>query len=83
MSDKNLQFLSLAGLEALWTKIGNKFVAKADLVEATTDKAGLMSASDKSKLDGVATGAQVNTIEGVAIAAVGATTAPSFSAKIV
>ncbi len=32
---------------------------------ATTSTAGLMSASDKSKLDGIATGAQVNVIESV------------------
>lgn len=34
-------------------------------VAATTSAAGLMSAADKSKLDGVASGAQVNIIEGV------------------
>ena len=33
--------------------------------EATTSAAGLMSASDKSKLNGIAAGAQVNTITGV------------------
>lgn len=33
--------------------------------EATTDNAGLMSASDKSKLNGIAAGAQVNTVTGV------------------
>ena len=32
---------------------------------ATTSAAGLMSAADKTKLDGIATGAQVNTITGV------------------
>ena len=34
-------------------------------VAATTSAAGLMSAADKGKLDGVASGAQVNIIEGV------------------
>lgn len=33
--------------------------------EATTSAAGLMSASDKSKLNGIAAGAQVNTITGI------------------
>ncbi|AXF52291.1 MAG: receptor binding protein [Caudoviricetes sp.] len=33
--------------------------------EATTSAAGLMSAADKTKLNGIATGAQVNTITGV------------------
>lgn len=33
--------------------------------EATTSNAGLMSASDKSKLNGIAAGAQVNTVTGV------------------
>lgn len=32
---------------------------------ATTSAAGLMSASDKNKLDGIASGAQVNTVSGV------------------
>ena len=35
--------------------------------EATTDKAGLMSAADKAKLDGVAEGAQANVIEAVKV----------------
>ena len=34
--------------------------------EATTSNAGLMSASDKSKLNGIAVGAQVNTVTSVA-----------------
>ena len=34
---------------------------------ATTSKAGLMSTDDKSKLDGIATGAQVNVIESVKV----------------
>jgi len=35
--------------------------------EATTSATGLMSASDKTKLDGIATGAQVNVIETVKV----------------
>lgn len=34
-------------------------------VAATTSAAGLMSAADKTKIDGIATGAQANVIEGV------------------
>lgn len=37
------------------------------LKEATSSAAGFMSAADKGKLDGIAAGAQVNVIEGVAI----------------
>ena len=36
-----------------------------DLTNASTSTAGLMSSGDKSKLDGIASGAQVNTITGV------------------
>ena len=36
-------------------------------VDATTSTSGLMSAADKTKLDGVATGAQANTIETVKV----------------
>ena len=36
-------------------------------VDATTSTSGLMSATDKTKLDGVATGAQVNTIETIKV----------------
>ncbi|MBT2293252.1 hypothetical protein J7E73_29990 [Paenibacillus albidus] len=40
--------------------------AKASTAAATVSTAGLMSAADKSKLDGVAAGAQVNTVTSVA-----------------
>ena len=36
-------------------------------VDATTSTSGLMSATDKTKLDGIATGAQANTIETVKV----------------
>ena len=36
-------------------------------VDATTSASGLMSATDKTKLDGVATGAQANTIETIKV----------------
>ena len=37
------------------------------LKEATTSAAGFMSAADKTKLEGIAAGAQVNVIEGVSV----------------
>ena len=68
------KFLSLTGLNLLWEKINNKFATKA---VATTSADGLMSKTDKANLDELVNlkpaekGAQVNVIEGVAIAAVG------------
>lgn len=38
---------------------------KADAINATQSADGLMSASDKAKLDGIESGAQVNTVTGV------------------
>lgn len=38
----------------------------ATIASATTSNAGVMSAADKSKLNGIATGAQVNTVDSVA-----------------
>ena len=47
---------------------GNDIAATyATKTEATTGAAGLMSAADKTKLDGIAAGAQANVIEGVAV----------------
>ena len=72
------KFLSLTGLNLLWEKINNKFATKA---VATTSADGLMSKTDKANLDELVNlkpaekGAQVNVIEGVAIAAVGGTAA--------
>jgi len=54
--------LDLSGLTYLWDKIKAKFATKE---VATTSDAGLMSASDKAKLDGIASGAQVNSLTGV------------------
>lgn len=70
------KFLSLTGLNKLWEKINNKFATKA---VATTSADGLMSKTDKSNLNTLVNlkpaeaGAQVNKIEGVAIAGVGET----------
>lgn len=38
-----------------------------ELDDATASKSGLMSQADKTKLDGIATGAQVNVIESIAV----------------
>ena len=44
-----------------WVRFGK------DYNEATTETAGLMSAADKTKLNGIATAAQVNTIETIKV----------------
>lgn len=46
---------------------------------ATATTAGVMSAADKSKLDGIASGAQVNVIEGVVVAGANATEGTALS----
>lgn len=42
-------------------------VIEGKLILATTEKDGFMSKEDKAKLDGIATGAQVNVLEGVKV----------------
>lgn len=42
-------------------------VIEGKLILATTEKDGFMSKEDKAKLDGIATGAQVNILEGVKV----------------
>lgn len=54
--------LDLTGLSYLWGKLKAHFASKDT---ATTSAAGLMSSTDKAKLDGIASGAQVNSITGV------------------
>lgn len=49
-------------------------------VDATTSTSGLMSATDKTKLDGVATGAQANTIETIKVN--GSTLTPDTSKAV-
>lgn len=53
--------------------------AKASTDTATTSMSGLMSSTDKAKLDGIATGAQANVIEGVRLG----TTTLAPSSKVV
>lgn len=49
------------------------FVDSVTIGSASTSTAGLLSAADKSKLDGIAAGAQVNVIEGIVVRAEGDT----------
>lgn len=49
----------------LYTKAGA--IISMSVNQATTSNAGVMSASDKSKLDGIAAGAQVNVLESVKV----------------
>lgn len=58
------QVVARATGDASGNNIKETYATKA---VATTSTAGLMSATDKTKLDGIAEGAQVNVIEGVAI----------------
>ena len=59
-----MKVLDPDGLLYLWQKIKNRFADKSDLPgEATQATAGLLSASDKQKLDGAESGAQANVIE--------------------
>lgn len=51
----------VSALEARCTTIEGK------LILATTEKDGFLSKEDKAKLDGIATGAQVNVLEGVQV----------------
>ena len=59
-----MKVLDPDGILYLWQKIKNRFADKSDLPgEATQATAGLLSASDKQKLDGAESGAQANVIE--------------------
>lgn len=58
------QVVARATGDASGNNIKETYATKA---VATASTAGLMSATDKTKLDGIAEGAQVNVIEGVAI----------------
>ena len=42
-------------------------VSEFDIPKATSEKAGIITAQDKAKLDGIEAGAQVNTIESVSV----------------
>ena len=80
------KYLDTTGLTYFWGKVKayvaqyvTENVTDTTYGEATTSAAGLMSAADKAKLDGIATGADVTTVvqaltEGTAIATVNGTT---------
>ena len=59
----------ISALAAVYAaKVHNHTMSEiTDLADATTAKHGLMSTNDKSKLDGIAVGAQVNVIEKVLV----------------
>lgn len=61
--------LSISGRTITWTKAdgttGTLTTQDTTYSAATTSKAGLMSAADKTKLNGIAAGAQVNSVTGV------------------
>lgn len=61
--------LSVSGKTITYTKAGGGTgtinTQDTTYSAATTSKAGLMSAADKTKLDGIAAGAQVNSVTGV------------------
>jgi len=61
--------LSVSGKTITYTKAGGGTgtITTQDTTysAATTSKAGLMSAADKTKLDGIASGAQVNSVTGI------------------
>lgn len=57
---------------------GDKSTITASLNAATASSAGLMSSTDKTKLDGIEAGAQVNKLERIIVAAGDATTGTSL-----
>ena len=61
--------LSISGRTITWTKAdgttGTLTTQDTTYSNATTSAAGLMSAADKTKLNGIAAGAQVNSVTGV------------------
>jgi hypothetical protein len=56
------KFLSLSGLQTFWGDISQAMSAKADKTDATQSAHGLMSATDKIKLDGIEAGANNYTL---------------------
>ena len=63
----NSPFLDKTGLSHLWAGIKDLLAGKADIdhehQEATTSAAGLMSASDKAKLEAISGGVYDATVE--------------------
>ena len=66
---KTLVSTSIAALSEVYSPLGHKHTTAeiTDLAEATQGKSGLMSAADKTKIDGIAEKAQVNVVEGIKV----------------
>ena len=66
---KTLGSTSIAALSEVYSPLGHKHTTAeiTDLTEATQGKSGLMSAADKTKIDGIAEKAQVNVVEGIKV----------------
>lgn len=60
---------AISALSTVYSPLGHSHTVAdvTDLKDATTSAHGLMTAADKSKLDGVAANAQVNVLEGVKV----------------
>ena len=66
---KTLVSTSIAALSEVYSPLGHKHTTAeiTDLAEATQGKSGLMSAADKTKIDGIAEKAQVNVVEAIKV----------------
>lgn len=58
-------FLNQTGLALVWEKIKNKLAGKVDVVSGKGLSTNDYTSAEKTKLAGIATGAQVNVLEGV------------------
>ena len=66
MPTPTTRFANLANMKALFAGLKSKYApAQHSHDEATTTAAGMMSAADKAKLDGVAANAEANVVKGV------------------
>lgn len=67
MSLINTTFLDDSGLVALWGKITGKLATKVDKVEGKQLSTEDYTTAEKTKLEGIETGAQVNVLESVSV----------------
>lgn len=68
-----LEIVAGANMSVTADTSGDKVTIAGNYSDATTSASGLMSSSDKTKLNGVSTGAQVNVIESISVGGVAAT----------